>query len=314
MVLMLRVFIVAALAPLLAGQNVKPRVFYFPKPVQSTPYVSPMKPVHRLAEIKAKHREQKNWSEAVIADSNTHAAVISAPPGSRVERHLHADSPKWWVVQEGVIRFEIERLDGRMETVEGRKGSYVFAPERRLHSLEVIGERPAIRFEVTLANTTSLYEKPPSERSPGMEYIPVTLTTGANPSDVAAEGGAPERLHWNIEDQEKAHAGKSAWTVNVMRKNRVRANLICGHTRDNPKRGIGDRGHFHADFAEFWIVMRGRLNWILEGITEPVSATEGDIVYAPPKTFHAPEFAGEGLACRLTSSAFPGANHIFDVH
>ena len=128
-----------------------------------------------------------------------------------------------------------------------------------------------------------------------------------------SEGGAPERLHWNIEDQEKAHAAKSAWTVNVMRKNRVRGNLICGHAKDNPKRKPGDRGHFHADFAEFWIVMRGQLHWIMEGIPEPLAATEGDIIYAPPKTFHAPEFAGDGLACRLTSSTFPAANHIYDA-
>jgi mannose-6-phosphate isomerase-like protein (cupin superfamily) len=302
-----------AIAPVLAAQTSQPRVLYFPKPARPAAYVSPMKPVHRLADLKAKHSNASSWNELVIADNNTRAEVISAPPGARVERHLHPDAPKWWVVQEGAIRFEIEGTDGKMETVEARKGSYVFAPERRLHSLEVTGERPAIRFEVTLSHATSVYEKPPSQKPPGVEFIPVTLQTGVNPSDVPAEGGAPERLHWNIEDQAKAHATKSAWTVNVMRKNRVRGNLICGHAKDNPKRGPGDRGHFHADFAEFWIVMRGRLNWIMEGIPEPVAATEGDIIYAPPKTFHAPEFAGDGLACRLTSSTFPGANHIYDA-
>jgi oxalate decarboxylase/phosphoglucose isomerase-like protein (cupin superfamily) len=311
---MLRVIVIAAMMPLATAQDARPRIFYFPKPVRATPYVPPMKPVHRLAEIKAKHEGQQNWSEPVIADSNTAAAVISSPPGSRVDRHLHADSPEWWVVQEGTMRFEIEGPDGKMEVIEARKGTYVFAPERRLHSFEVVGDRPAIRFEVTLANTTSIYERPPSAKSPGIEYLPVTLTAGANPSDVPTEGGRAESLHWSIEDQEKAHTGKSAWTVNVMRKNRVRGNLICGHATDNPKRRAGDRGHFHADFAEFWIVMRGRLNWRMEGQAEAISAAEGDIVYAPARTFHAPEFAGDGLACRLTSSTFPGANHIFDVH
>lgn len=307
------VAVLAVFAPLLLGQTPKARVFYFPKPVQPAPYISPMKPLHRLADIKAKHHGESNWSELVIADSNTRAEVISAAPGARVERHLHPDAPKWWVVQEGAIRFEIEGLDGTVETIEARKGSYVFAPERRLHSLEVIGKAPAIRFEVTLAHATSVYEKPPSEKPPGIEFIPVTLQTGVNPSDVPNQGGAPEALYWNIDDQETAHKGKSAWTVNVMRKNRVRGNLICGHTKDNPKRRPGDRGHFHADFAEFWIVMRGRLNWIMEGNPKPLVATEGDIIYAPPKTFHAPEFAGDGLACRLTSSTFPAANHIFDA-
>ena len=272
-----------------------------------------MKPLQRLADLKAKHRGSSSWSELVIADSNTRAEIISAPPGARVERHLHPDSPKWWVVQEGVIRFEIEGLDGKFETIEARKGSYVFAPERRLHSLEVVGTGPGNPLRGDAGSRDLRLRTASLEKPSGIEFIPVTLQTGANPSDVAPEDNAPERLHWNIEDQEKAHAAQSAWTVNVMRKNRVRGNLICGHAKDNPKRKPGDRGHFHADFAEFWIVMRGQLHWIMEGIPEPIVANEGDIVYAPPKTFHAPEFEGAGLACRLTSSTFPAANHIYDA-
>ena len=221
-----RIAALVVFSPLLAAQTPETRVFYFPKPVQPVPYVAPMKPLHRLADLKAKHRGSSSWSELVIADSNTRAEVISAPPGARVERHLHPDAPKWWAVQEGAIRFEIEGLDGKFETIEARKGSYVFAPERRLHSLEVVGQAPAIRFEVTLADVTSVYEKPPVEKPSGIEFIPVTLQTGVNPSDVPSEAGAPEVLHWNIEDREKAHAAQSAWTVNVMRKNRVRGNLI----------------------------------------------------------------------------------------
>ena len=62
-----------------------------------------------------------------------------------------------------------------------------------------------------------------------------------------------------------------------------------------------------------WIVLRGKLQWIMEGIDTPLIAQEGDIVYAPPKTFHIPEFLGDGPACRLTSSTYPSANHIFDA-
>src|SRR5882724_5790085 len=127
-----------------------PRVFYFPKPVTPAPYRPPMKPLTRLADLKAKHYGNTNWSELVIDDGNTRARVISAAPGSKVARHLYPDSPAWWVVQEGRIRFEIETPKGP-QTVEARKGSYVFAPERHLHSLEVVGSDPAIRLEVTLA-------------------------------------------------------------------------------------------------------------------------------------------------------------------
>jgi mannose-6-phosphate isomerase-like protein (cupin superfamily) len=307
-------------APLLtawlcAAQNAAPqKIFYFPKPVRPTPYRPPMKPLTRLADLKAKHWGRTNWSELVIADENTRASVISAAPGSKVARHLHPDSPEWWVVQEGRIRFEIESPQGKFQTIEASKGSYVFAPERHLHSLEVVGSRPAIRFEVTLAEATPVFEsKPEGVGSGEIEYIPVMLQTGPNPTDVPNPAGKPDRLHVNIEDLEAAHRGQSAWSEPAMRKNRVRGNFIYGHARDNPPRKPGDRGHFHADFAEFWIVLRGKLTWTMEGIEHPLLAEEGDIVYAPPKTFHLPEFSGDGPACRLTSSTYPGANHIYDA-
>ncbi|MCC6362409.1 MAG: hypothetical protein IT165_02740 [Bryobacterales bacterium] len=290
-----------------------PRVFYFPKPVAPTPYLAPMKPLTRLADLKAKHYGNSNWSELVIDDGNSRAYVISAAPGSKVARHLFPDSPAWWVVQEGRIRFEIETPQG-WQKFEARKGSYVFAPERHLHSLEVVGNKPAIRFEVTLAAATPVFDAPPANVGNGViEYIPVTLSTGPNPDDVPNKSGKGDRIHVNIEDLEAAHRGQSAWSEPAQRKNRVRGNFIYGHARDNPKRGPGYRGHMHADFAEFWIVLRGQLQWIMEGIDHPLLASEGDIVYAPPKRFHIPEFYGDGPACRLTSSTYPSANHIFDA-
>lgn len=299
------------LAPSLWPQS--PRIFYFPKPVAPTPYKPPMRPLTRLADLKVKHHGHTNWSELVIDDGNTRAFVISAAPGSKVARHLFPDSPAWWVVQEGRVRFEIDTPQG-WQKFEARKGSYVFAPERHLHSLEVVGTEPAIRLEVTLAEATPAFDTRPENAGRGeIEYIPITLSTGPNPDDVPNRNAAGDRIHVNIEDLEAAHRGQSAWSEPAQRKNRVRGNFIYGHSRDNPRRAPGYRGHMHADFAEFWIVLRGKLQWIMEGIERPLIAEEGDLVYAPPKTFHIPEFFGDGPACRLTSSTYPSANHIFDA-
>jgi uncharacterized RmlC-like cupin family protein len=101
-----------------------------------------------------------------------------------------------------------------------------------------------------------------------------------------------------------------------MRKNRVRGNFICGQAvAGDGTPASGARGHMHSDFAEFWIVMLGELRWIFEGdVATAVYGKPGDIVYAPPKTFHMPQFWGkQGLNCRLTSSTFPSANHLYDV-
>ena len=297
-------------------QQQQERVFYFPKPIQRTAYQPPMKPVTRLADLKAKHAGQASWRELVIADNNSRAYMIQQPPGSRYERRLYADSPAWWAVLEGRIDFEIERPNGTFEKIAARKGSYVFAPERLLHSLEVVGDKPAIRFEVTLAGATPVFEQRPAPASGrSSEYIPIRLSAGPNPLDVPDLDGKPWSHHVNIYDLAKENEGKPRWSQPAMRKNRVRGNFICGQASAERTVEPGYRGHFHSDFAEFWVIMLGELQWIFEGdFDHPVIAKQGDIVYAPPKTFHIPQFLGaEGLNCRLTSSTFPSANHLFDA-
>src|SRR5262245_423224 len=155
---------VACIALLFAGAVVfaqggaRGKVFYAPKPTEPTPYEGPMKPLVRLADLKAKHKGQLNWSELVVYDKNNRAHVISAAPGTKVPRHLHSDAPEYWMVQEGRIRFEIEGPPGHFQSFEAAKGDLVLAPERRLHSLEVIGNEPAIRFQTTLPDTTDVFE------------------------------------------------------------------------------------------------------------------------------------------------------------
>ena len=295
------------------AQNEQQRVFYIPKPARPAGSQAPLKPHVKLAGLKAKHAGQADWSELVVKDTNSLGKIISASPGSRYERRLYPDSPAWWAVIEGQIRFEIEQPGGQFETFEARKGSYVFVPERMLHSLEVIGSQPAVRFEVTLYQATPVFEKAPQQADAGMTYLPVRLSTGLNPLDVPDPGGKPWPNHVNVYDLAEQNKSKKNWSVPAIRQNRARGNFICGFANAEPELLPSNRGHFHADFAEFWIVMAGKLRWIIEG-QEPFVAEEGDIVYAPPATFHMPQFYGrEGLNCRLTSSTFPSANHLYDA-
>jgi hypothetical protein len=175
-----------------AAQSERPKVFYFPKPVARTAYVPPMKPVTRLADLKAKHNGESRWRELVIDDGNSKAYMIQEPAGSKHARRLYPDSPAWWAVIEGRIRFEIEKPAGGFEVIEARKGSYVFVPELLIHSLEVVGDEASIRFEVTLYEATPVFEQKPSNAGDGsVEYIPVRLSTGLNPLDVPDPDGEP---------------------------------------------------------------------------------------------------------------------------
>jgi len=297
-----------------AAQAVDSRTFYYPKPTTRTKWQPPMKPITRLADVRSRHKGEPSWRELVIHDENSRAFIVQEPAGTRHARRLYPDSGAWWAVLDGRVRFEVERPDRSFETFEATKGSYVFVPERMLHAFEVVGDQPATTFEVTLATATPVYPERPAQPEPGVEYIPVRLSTGPNPLDVPTADGKPWPTHFNVYDLAKANDGKRSWTQEAIRKNRARGNLICGYAGSDAPVGPANRGHFHSDFAEFWVVMLGELRWTFEGdVPNSIVATQGDIVYAPPKTWHAPQFWGkEGLNCRLTSSTYPSANHFYD--
>lgn len=292
----------------LRAQTSPPQVFYFPKPVSPQPYAAPMKPFVRLADLKARHHDQTDWSETLVDDYYSHLEVISAAPGSKVPLHLHADSPEYWFIEQGEIRFEIDDPPGKAQIIDAPKGSLVFAPERMLHSLEVVGAQPAIRVQVTLREASSILPVKPSESEAGKKYIAATVWTYPNPDDVPNPGGKPDRLYFNVPEMLKAQT-KRSWSDLAIMKNRAHANIICGYAAD-VKHKPGDRGHFH-DFPETWIVMQGQQKFTIEGVP-PFVAGEGDIAYAPSTRWHLPEPYGDAASCRLAMTPFPDGNHLYD--
>lgn len=294
------------------------RVLFYPRPINRPAYKAPMKPVTRLADLKSKNSGQASWREPIIDDGNSVAFMVQEPPGTRHERRLYPDSAAWFVVLEGRIQFEVERADRTFELIEATKGSFVFVPERMLHGFQVLGSEPAIRYEVTAGpSSTPVFEKRQDGASKGVEYIPVTLSTGPNPLDVRNEGagGAQWPHHYNIYELERQNAGKKGFTQEAMRANRARGNFICGYRPTMQPTAAGDRGHLHADTAESWIVMLGTLRWVFDGDEKnAIVARQGDIIYAVPGTFHSPQFWGtDGLNCRLTNSTMPSLNHLYDA-
>lgn len=314
----MRILAMLLLLPVLLSAQ-ENRVFYYPKPVARV-YRPPMKPITRLTDLKTNNKGKTSWREPIIDDGNSVAFMVQEPPGTKHERKLYPDSAAWWAVLEGSIRFEIEKADGGFEIINARKGSFVFAPERLLHSLEVIGNEPAIRYEVTAGpSSTPIHEKRPAETPRGVEYIPVTLSTGPNPLDVRNQGmssGKPWPYHLNVYELARQNDGRKGFTQEAMRANRARGNFICGYAGGTQPTDSGNRGHLHTDTAESWIVMLGELRWVFEGdVKDAVIARQGDIVYAVPNTFHSPQFWGkEGLNCRLTNSTMPSLNHLYDAN
>src|SRR5262249_45955248 len=148
-------------------------IAWAPKPLKLTPYVAPMKPHTKLADLLAKHRGHADWRETIVNDDHFRAEYVSAAPGPRTPRRLHPDTREWWIVMGGQIRFEI---DGQKPFVASRR-AMVQVPMRTAYTMETIGNEPSIRFEVNIAHAQTLYPKdvePP--KLPGFEWVPVILT------------------------------------------------------------------------------------------------------------------------------------------
>jgi mannose-6-phosphate isomerase-like protein (cupin superfamily) len=139
-----------------------------------TPYTAPHKPHWKLSEILAQHAGKASWNLTVVDDAHLKAQYISMGPGESTPTKFYADNPGFWVVQDGEIRFTIE---GQQPFVAS-KGFLVQVPYRIPFKMETVGDKPSLRFEVTVAGASVLYPaaagfKP--EPLAGVEYVPVRL-------------------------------------------------------------------------------------------------------------------------------------------
>jgi len=87
------------------------------------------------------------------------------------------------------------------------------------------------------------------------------------------------------------------------------ANIIYGYNSKLPPLNVKDRGHYHPECAEFWVILLGQIRYPVEG-QGVIIASEGDVVYVPKFTFHAPRWWGEGPSCRLAMNGYPGIAHL----
>ncbi len=272
-----------------------PTLVWAPKPVKTPSYPPAHKPWIKLADLKAKHKAGANWREVVVDDGRLTAEYVAAAPGTKVGRRLHPDTREWFAVVEGEVRVEIE---GQTPFVATR-GSLVNIPRQTIYSLETMGTAPSLRFIVNVSGAKTLFlqdETPPPPPS-GTAWVPVSVTR--------RPGGYDEfnRPHLNIHEAAKADPKYSGGRF--VRDDKSEMLVIYGHEKNLPPLDPADKGHFHAESAEFWLVFTGRIRYAFEG-QEPFVASEGDVVYVPANTWHATRYFGPEPACRLSITEYVG--------
>jgi mannose-6-phosphate isomerase-like protein (cupin superfamily) len=266
-----------------------------PQPVKLAPFTAPNKPLKKLADILARHKGKTDWAETEVLTRDYIGQYISMGPGRKTKTQFWADDRIFWWVQSGQMKVSIE---GQEPFVAG-KGFLVQVPYRISYSMETVGDEPVVRFEVRAAGEVPSY--PISETpSPvkGWKFVD-TIYTGRGKYDDA------NKPYLDFEKDIVQGSGKGGGFV---RDDHTWANVIRAPGVPTPP--PTSWGHFHENFAEFWVVMEGRLEFLIEG--EPlISADVGDIVFAPEERWHRALSAGTGMGTRLAITPRPPSLHYY---
>jgi quercetin dioxygenase-like cupin family protein len=279
------------------AQDLKPvpTAVWAPKPRQLAPYTSPQRPWIQLAELKRAHAGEANWRALLVDDGRLTAEYVSAAPGPTVGRRFHPDTREWFAVVEGEVRVEIEGQAPFTAT----RGSLVNIPRQTIYTVQTVSASPSLRFVVNVANAKVVFPQdvePPAAPA-GSEWVPATINRTPGRYD---EFNKPHlNIHEEAAKNEKYSGGR------FVRDDKSEMLVLYGHEKNMPPLDPTDKGHFHAESAEFWLVFTGKIRYALEG-QEPFVASEGDVVYVPAGTWHATRYTGPDPSCRLSITEYVG--------
>lgn len=247
----------------------------------------------KLPDLKARHKGQANWMEVVVNDENYHSEYHQGAPGTKIRTVMHPDTREFFAVMEGQMRFTLE---GQAEPILASRGSIINIPKKTAYSAEVVGDTPALWVAANQQNFKSLH--PVTDARPSDKAGFTVMKIGLNVTPGPYTGN--NKPHFNLFEAQKdpKFAGQ-----NVVQDDHMWAQAIWGYEKNLPPYDPNDKGHFHIGTAEWWIILQGQIRHNIETVGD-FTSSEGDIVYAPPSTWHATRFAGPGPSCRLATSTY----------
>jgi mannose-6-phosphate isomerase-like protein (cupin superfamily) len=271
-----------------------------PKPDKLVPY-GKNKPVTRLKEVLAKHKGQARWSEQVILTDRYDTKWIQAQPGDKSPTMYWGDDRIFWVVWGGQIRFTIE---GQKPFV-ANKGFLVQVPQRVRYSMETIGSEPSLRFEVTHTGILPLYsgDQPKPEDKAGSHYMKISTPT--QPDKYTGDNRPYRDFFKEVVAADPVANPKDHL---VMADEANMANIIRGKGVPTPP--SSNKGHFHIGQDEFWFILEGKCDYLIEekGLFK---ADTGDVVFVPPGRWHRASWAEGQTDTRLSFNVNPLMFHNF---
>ncbi|WP_419815312.1 hypothetical protein [Glacieibacterium sp.] len=275
-----------------------PEAYWSGKPTKMTPYVAPNKPHWKLSEILAAHRGKTDWVQPIVRNNEQDADYISLGVGKSTKRKMYADDRVVWIVQDGSMKVSIDGTEPFVAT----KGFMVNVPFRHFYSIETVGDKPSLRFEVRQAGSPPLYpltETP--DAFPGKTYVKVTGTPG--PGKDRDTNPIYVDFWKQVANTDQPYNGKFVWDDHFT------SNILRGKGQPIPP--ATNKGHFHVDWTEFWFVMEGKIGYQIEGVPY-FEAEQGDVVAAIKGRWHRPSSAPDTpMSTRIPFNPRPVILHNF---
>ncbi len=275
--------------------NTKSIVAWAAKPTRLPPYTGPNKLVYRLADVLASHKGKQSWQQEVFLSRDYAGAWISMAPGEKTKTQFYGDDRVFWVVQSGQMKVTIE---GQEPFIAG-KHFLIQVPKRLQYSMEVVGNEPALRFEMRPAGESPSY---PLSEAPtpakGVTYVKAVYSGHGNYDGKVnvpyvdfekqiVQGGEKRRV-WLRDDNNY---------VTILRSE-----------KGAPTPPDNQWGHFHANFPEIWMIIEGTQQFLVEG-EKLITVTDGDLIGAPTGRYHRGSASGDGPSTRLAFIPRPDNVH-----
>lgn len=277
--------------------------FWAPKPTALPPYVAPNKPIWRLSEILAAHKGQSDWTQPVVRNRQQESDYISLGVGKSTKPKFYADDRIVFVIWDGTAKVTIDGV----EPFTATKGFMVSVPFRHVYSIENVGDKPVLRFEVRHTGELPLYPTSVTpDPLPGITYMKVTGTPGP-----ALIGNKPDDNPIYVDFFKDVAVGDKPSNAKFVWDDNFTSNILRG--KGGPVAPDSNKGHFHADWTEFWLIMEGKIGYKLEGMDYFV-ADPGDVVTAVQGRWHrAGNDPSAPMSTRIPFNPRPQILHNFDI-
>ena len=223
-------------------------------------------------------------SAILIRDGRNRAAAISSPEGAPSDPHLHEDFNEWWIILAGEVSYTI----GEYETFAAHFGDIVIAPAGYRHAPTPTKGDQCVRVVVGLQHSNHDLKGIPPSRTVPLDNLP-----------------PPNRIWTPLDYMIERHGVDEPWAEQVLLDQRNRANMI------HQLPGQSNRPHWHPDMDEWWVVLKGELEWRV-GNKQPFRACRGDFVFVEAGYSHEIVTVGSESSIRLAVTSPDVVHHFLD--